>query len=241
MNELSIIIPCISSASMLPNFIDELAHYVMSSPSDIDIILVANEKAEFVSQITADMQKKYPWMKFTALQRRGNSRNYGALVRFGIAYSSSHYIALVSSYAENDITIIPEMLAKIRAGAQVVQATRYSHKNDAEKVPFRFRLYQDIYRFFTRILLGFRISDSTYGFKIFDRVFIQAIGLNQNGYSICPEITIKTLLAGGKVEYITSINKSVLINRDFKLYIEGIGYFWLLLRGFMHRIGVLWF
>jgi hypothetical protein len=133
------------------------------------------------------------------------------------------------------------MLTKIRLGAQVVQATRYTRKGLTLKVPFRFRLYQDIYRFLTRVLLGFRISDSTYGFKMFDRIFIQAIGLNQNGHSICPEITIKALLAGGRVEYITSTNKSIPINRDFKLYQEGLGYFYLLSRGLVHRLGILWF
>lgn len=241
MNELSIIIPCLSSIDLLNERINELAIYLMKNPIDIEIIVVANEKVQSLVRIVEYVKERYPWMKFTALQRKGYSRNYGALARFGIAYSLSHYVVLVSSHGENDISVIPEMLAKMRAGAQVVQATRYSRKKDAKKIPFRFRLYQDIYRFFTRSLLGFRISDSTYGFKMFDRIFIQAIGLNQNGYSICPEITIKTLLAEGRVDYITSTNKPISINRDFKLYIEGIGYFWLLLRGIMHKKGILWF
>ena len=28
---------------------------------------------------------------------------------------------------------------------------------------------------------------------------------------------------------------------NFKLYKEGVGYFWLLVRGFSHRLGILWF
>jgi len=111
---------------------------------------------------------------------------------------------------------------------------------DAKNVPLRFRFYQTIYLFLTRLFLGFRISDSTYGFKMFDRLFIQAMGLNQNGYSICPEITFKALLAGGRVEYLASSMKSTPINKDFKLYEEGIKYLWLLIRGFGHRMGILW-
>jgi len=241
MNELSIIIPCLSSVYTLPQFIDELAIYLMSNPSDIDIIVVANERVQSIGRIVHYVKRKYPWMKFEMLQIKGGTRSYGALVRFGIAYSSSRYVLLVSSSGENDLAIIPKMLSKIREGIQVVQASRYSTQSDAKNVPLKFRLYQYIYRSLTKLILGFRISDSTYGFKMFDRVFIQAMGLTQNGFSICPEITFKALLARGRVEYIASSVKSTPINRDFKLHQEGIKYLWLLARGFAHRIGILWF
>jgi dolichol-phosphate mannosyltransferase len=225
----------------MTELIDELAVFLMKSPSDTEIIVVANEKVQSIGNIVHYVKNKYPWMKFEMLQIKGGTRSYGALVRFGVAYSSSRYALLVSSSGENDFTLIPKMLSKIREGAQVVQASRYSSSNNSKDVPFKFRFYQHIYRSLAKLLLGFKVSDSTYGFKMFDRVFIQALGLNQNGYSVCPEITFKTLLAGGKVEYIASSNKSSTINRDFKLYKEGIGYLWLLVRGFMHRIGILWF
>lgn len=241
MNELSVVIPCVSSVDMLPQFIDELATCLMSNPSDIDIIVVANEKIHSIGRVVRHIQKKYPWLKFKVLERLGDPRNYGALVRFGVAYSTSRYIVLVSPYGEDDVSIIPSMLNKIRKGAQVVQATRFSSTDTIRNVQLKFRIYQNIYRFFIRFLLGFRISDSTYGFKMFDRTFIQSLGLNQNGYSICPEITLKALLAGGRVEYISSGTKSVPIKRDFSIYKEGLGYIWLLIRGFAHRKGILWF
>lgn len=241
MNELSIIIPCVSSVDMLPRFIDELVFYVMNNPGDIDIVVVVNEKIHAMESVVPTIRKKYPWLRFMALQRVGNPRNYGALVRFGVAYSTSRYVALVSPYGDDDLSIIPAMMNMIRKGAQVVQATRYSSAEATENVHLRFRIYQNIYRLLARMLLGFKISDSTYGFKMFDRIFIQALGLHHNGYSICPEITFKALLAGGKVEYISSRTKSTSLKRDFRIYKEGPGYLWLLVRGFAHRLGMLWF
>ncbi len=242
MNELSVVIPCISSVDMLPQFIDELAIYLMENPGDVDIIIVVNERIHSIGRVVQYVRRRYPWLKFEMLQRKGGSCSYGALARFGIAYSTSRYAVFVSPYGEDDISLLTPMLHKIRNGIQVVQVTRYSSVADSRKVQLRFRIYQDIYRLLTRILLGIKISDSTYGFKMFDRVFIQALGLNQNGYSICPEITFKALLAGGRVEYISSSVKSKAVNKDFKLYKEGIGYLWLLIRGFVHRRGgILWF
>lgn len=241
MNELSIIIPCLHSTQILPLLIDELSSYLRANPGDVDIIVVTNDKSPDSDKLVDYVKKKYPWLKFEMLQIAGQARSFGALVRFGCAYSTSSYAVILSAYGEDDIGMISKMLVQIRKGAQVVQATRTDPLNLKGQVLLKFRIYQAVYRFLIRVLLGFKVSDSTYGFKMFDRVFIQSFGLSQNGFSISPEITLKTLLAGGKVEYITANVKSKPLNEDFKLYREGIQYLWLPLRGSFHRIGLLWF
>ena len=241
MNELSIIVPCIYSTDRLPRLIDELSAYLMTNPTDIDLIVVANEQAVVGEDMLAYVRRRYPWIKFTMLCLKGGLRSYGALVRFGLAYSTSQYAALLSAHGDDDISLIPRMLEEMRKGAQVVQAVRYTNKNTRKNIPFRFKLYQHIYRALANLMLGLRINDSTYAFKMFDRVFLQALGLSQNGFSISPEITFKALLAKGKVTYLASSCKDVPLSRDFKLYREGIGYFWLLYRGCLHRLGISWF
>ncbi len=239
MNELSIIVPCSSSADTLPVFMDSLATHLMGNPGDIDVIIVVNEHVPSLSKFVNHVRKDHPWLKFEILQRSGSARNWGSLARFGVAYSTSKYVVFVSPYGEDDISLIPSMLNKIRKGSQLIQATRYANSDDSKKVPLRFKTYQLLYRSMARLLLGFNISDSTYGFKMFDRVFMQALGLTHNGYSLCPEITFKTLLSGGKVEFISS--RYIPINKDFSVFKEGFAYLCLLLRGFLHKCGILWF
>ena len=242
MNELSIIVPCLASVDELPEFMDELAAYLMGNPSDIETVIVTHEKHHSNESIADYVKKKYPWLKFRMLQKFGTSISYGALTRLGLAYSTSRYAVLVSPYGEDNIGIINKMLGIIRKGAQVIQVTRYALPEDTETVQVRFRIYQYIYRFFTRILLGHAISDSTYAFKMFDRIFMQSIGLTQNGRSISPEITIKAILAGGKVEYLPSGVRPRQIGSRFKLHKDGLGYIWLLIRGLGHRIKLFpWF
>lgn len=241
MTELSIIVPCVSTIEHLPAFIDEVASYLMESPSDSTVIIVVNEQSGDPSFIIEYVKKQYPWLRFEMLQRSGEARSFGALARFGIAFATSHFVVLVSPYGQDDVKIITTMLQKIRGGAQVVQATRYSTTQDTQTVSQKFRLYQFVYRQLTKALLGMSITDSTYGFKMFDRPFIQALGLTQNGYSISPEITLKALLAGGRVDYIPSSPRISNIDSNFKLRKEGIGYCWLLVRGWAHQRGMLWF
>jgi hypothetical protein len=231
----------VSSAEMLPAFMDQLARHMMANPGEIDVIIVANETVQTLDHVVHHVRNKYPWLKFEVLQRTGTKRNFGALARFGIAYSTSKYVVLVSPSGEDDVSIIAKMLGKIRKGPQVVQAISEVSKADSNGQQVKFNAYRSIYRLFAKLLVGVEIKSATNRFKMFDRVFVQALGLTQNGHSICPEITFKVLLAGGNVEYVPSNFKSAPINRDFKLYKEGIGYFWLLVRGLAHRAGVLWF
>ena len=242
MNELSIVVPCLASIDIVPDFIDFLSKYLMGNPADVEIIVVANEDAGSFSSVTDYVQKRYPWLKFRMLEKNGQSNGYGSLIRFALAYSTSQYAVMVSPYGEDDISNIDRMLSKIRKGAQVVQASRYSVPEDSEVVSTRFKVYQYLYRKLIRFLLGVSASDFTYGFKMFDRIFIQALGLTQNTRAISPEITIKTILAGGKIEYLPSRISSAEIGGRFKLFKDGFGYLWILIRGFFHRVGIiLWF
>lgn len=242
MNELSIIVPCSSSVDTLPEFMSFLSKYLMVNPADVEVIIVTNENADSIISIADYIQKKHPWLKLRLLQKKGESNPIGALFRFGLAHSSSRYAVLVSPYGDDDISIITKMLGMIRKDVQVVQVTRYSSPEDSGTVQLKFQIYQRIYRFLAKCLLGLKGTDFTYGFKMFDRIFIQALGLTQNTHAISPEITIKALLAGGRIEYIPSGVKPVQIGGKFKLYKDGPGYLWLLIRGFFHRTKtILWF
>lgn len=240
MNELSIIIPCPTATDTLWGFIERLVSLFMNNPADVDVIIVANEDIHIDQRQLKAVRQRFPWLKLNVLMRHGHHA-YGALIRFGMAYSLSRYVAIVSPYGGDDITLLSPMLSKIRKGVQLVQATRLPQDMDAQAYPLRFRWYQRIYRLLSRWMLGQDTQDSTYGFKMVDRVFIQSLGLTLNGYSISPEITYKTLLAGGKVVYLSSHLQQAPLNKDFKLYREGLGFVWVLLRGFCHRLGMLWF
>jgi hypothetical protein len=243
MNELSIIIPVLSGFERMPAFIDGLSQYLLANPGDMDVILVVDQTVEKPESILEYVRDHYPWLPCRVLQKygRGSVRNYGALVRFGMAYSHSQYVVLVSPTGEDDLSKIRAMLLQMRQGAQLAQATRYLDPADRRQVKWLFRLYQSLYRFSIRALLGLKVSDSTYGFKMFDRVFIQSLGINRNGYSLCPEITVKSLLAGGKVIYVPSAMCPAPGTSAFQLSREGIGYFLVVSRAFLHRLGLLWF
>lgn len=243
MDELTIVIPVLSAFAKMPVRLDDLAGYLKANPGDISVIIVVDETVTQPDSIIAYARAKHPWIKMRVLQKygKGSVANYGALARFGMAYANSKYVVLVSARGEDDLSRITVMLSRIRQGYQVVQGTRYANRADAKKVPWLFRLYQGSYHWLVRLFTGLTISDSTYAFKMFDRVFVQALGVSRNRMSLCPEITIKSLLAGGKVDYVPSTTMSLKGESDFRLWREGPGYLLVVLRGLIHRLGIRWF
>ena len=241
MNELSIIAVPSAPNKILFKFIDNLSIHLITNPSDVEVILLSDKKNKDPGTIMEYVRNKYPWLKVRLLFKSGDSATYGALVRFGLAYSTSRYAVLVSPYGEDDVGIIMKMLNIIREDPQIVQATRYASGLYDKNVKLRYRIYQQLYRILVRIFVGEKSSDSTYSFKMFDRIFIQSLGLTQNGMAISSEITFKGLLAGGKVSYYATKIIQPSTNLKFKLYKEGLGYFWLLIRSILHRMKIYWF
>ncbi len=241
MNELSVVVPCLSTLEALPMFLDSLAKKLMENPTDVDVIVVTGESNENPAAIVSYAKQQYPWLKFSMLQRKMGGKSYGALARFGVAYSTSRYAVLVSPYNEDDLSILFKMLKEIRGGAQLVQATRFDSEENQQNLHWRFRAYQKTYRALLRTFVGVDITDSTYAYKMFDRTFMQALGITHNGYSMCPEVTLKGVLAGGKVVYVPSTLKTSSLNKDFHLLREGTGYLRVLLRASFHRMGMSWF
>ena len=64
MNELSIIVPCLASIEGLPQFIDELAEYLMENPADVESALeeafAQKEQTVFMDFITDQSENVYP-------------------------------------------------------------------------------------------------------------------------------------------------------------------------------------
>jgi hypothetical protein len=107
-----------------------------------------------------------------------------------------------------------------------------------------YRLYQSIYRGAIKLLLGQEVTDSTYGFRAFNRLYIQALGTSSNRFNIFPEMTFKVIESGGTIEYLAGSPQPVGTggSEKFKLPNEILGYAAVLTRAALHRSHALrWF
>jgi glycosyltransferase involved in cell wall biosynthesis len=243
MRELSIVMPCLNEEDTLPGAVQRLNDVVVHHSSSVELIILDDESVDNTLNRAASLIDEYPSLHIRVFHRVRRRRGFGAVVRYGMAHATGTYCMFMSADGLDPVELLPEFLKRLRAGAQHVQCSRYIRPEDAATVPSRFRVYQSIYRWLVRVLLRESIKDSTYGFRAFDRVFVQALGVTSNRFNLCPEITFKVLLGGGKLEYVPGhpLPYRAGGSSKFELPNETFGYAYVLFRAWLHRLGLFWF
>lgn len=240
--ELSIIIPCLNEEDNLPPLIEDLNRVCTDNNLDVEVIILDDASQDNTLGIATSLQPQYPDLNVRVLHRYEPRRGYGAVARYGLAHATGRFAGIVAADGQNPIHILPEMLDRARNGAQLVQCSRYSTPDDDKEVPSTFKLYQAIYRALVRVLLGQHFPDSTYGFKLFDRVLVMALGATSNRFSLSPEILFKVFLSRGEIVFVPGRQgvRQQGVSK-FALRREIIGHAYVLLRAWLHRFGFLWF
>ena len=242
MPEVSIIVPSLNEADNLPSLIEELNLVCIENNLDVEVIISDDASGDNTLNVAMSLQPQYPDLNIRVLHRYEPRRGYGAVVRYGLAHTTGRFAAIVAADGQNPIHLLPEMLNHARNGAQLVQCSRYSRPGDDEQVPSKSKIYQAIYRLLACVLLGHRFPDSTYGFKLFDRVLVMALGTTSNRFSLSPEVLFKVYLSRGRIVFVPGRQRIRQQGESkFVLHREIIGHIYVLFRAWLHRIGFLWF
>jgi glycosyltransferase involved in cell wall biosynthesis len=244
--ETSILIPTLDDAPTLGDTIERLNRLVAATGTAAEVIVVDAGSRDGTLTLAAELADRFPLLHMRILVQDRTRSGFGSLVRLGIAYAEGRFCVLVMADARDPLEVLPEMLKELRGGAHLVLCSRYEGDpadTSEATVPARFRTYQAVYRRAIRLLLGFDIPDSTYGFRAFHRTFVTALGLSANRFAVCPEITFKVMLARGRVVRVPGAQSgpTVRTQSKFRLRNELAGYAVTLLRASLHRVGVHWF
>jgi dolichol-phosphate mannosyltransferase len=243
MFELSVLICAHNEARVLERCLASLHAVLIDASISTEVILVDDGSDDATADLAVKLSAKVPELHMLMLERVRDHGGYGSLVRYGLAHSSGRYCVLVAADGSDPVELIPKMVAELRRGRQLVICSRYIVSNSGIGVARRYRLFQALYRAAIRSLLGMNITDSTNGFRAFDRTFIQSLGLSSTNFSVCPEMTFKTILSAGEIAYLSGqpTPPPGEGSNKFKLGNEITGYALVLLRATLHRLGVRWY
>jgi dolichol-phosphate mannosyltransferase len=238
--ELSVLLPARNDAGTLAASLAELDRVIAQASIFAEVILLDDGSDDATIDVAADLADRYPNLHLRIFARNEIRLSFGGLIRFGMAHASGRYCAVVSADGSDPVTLLPEMLQRLRAGATMVVCSRFLRPEDRKAVGAPYRVYQWIYRTAAKLLLRQDVADSTYGFRAFDRQYIQAIGISGNRFNIFPEMTFKVLESGGRIDYLSGAPQPVGLggSEKFKLPNEILGYAAVLGRAVLHRAHV---
>ncbi len=240
----SIVIPTLNDVETLGTTLERLAPIMVTTNSATEVLIVDAGSDDGTLEVAEDLADQLHLLHIRILVQNRSNPGFGSLLRLGVSYAQGRRCVVVMPDGRDPLELVPEMLKELQDGAHLVLCSRYD-SNDSElaSIPMRFRIYQAIYRRVIRQLLGASIPDSTYGFRAFNRTFVQALGMNSTRLSVCPEITFKVLLAGGTIARVSGTPTGPMIREHskFRLQSELAGYVLTLLRATFHRLGLRWF
>jgi glycosyltransferase involved in cell wall biosynthesis len=239
-----VIIPARNDAETLPKTVRDLDRVVAQASIYAEVIVIDDASEDRTLDVASELARTHPNLHLRIFTRDAIRLSFGGLIRLGMAHASGRYCAIVSADGTDPVNLLPEMLKSLRSGATMVVCSRYIRAEDARRVGRTYRVYQKIYRGSVKVLLRQEVTDSTYGFRAFNRQYIQAIGTSANRFNIFPEMTFKVLESGGRIEYLSGAPQPVGVggSEKFKLPNEIFGYAAVLGRAALHRAGALrWF
>lgn len=241
--ETSIVIPTLDDAATLSPTVERLNRVIASTSAAAEVLIVDAGSRDGTLTTAAELADRFPLLHMRVLVRDRARSGFGSLVRLGVAYSQGRFCVLVMPDARDPLELIPKMVDELRAGAHLVLCSRFEQHDGVPNLPRRFVVYQTIYRRAIRLMLGVDIPDSTYGFRAFNRTFVQALGLTGRRMSVCSEITFKVMLAGGKMARVPGGPTGPMLSEQskFRLGNELGGYALTLVRARLHRLGLGWF
>ena len=244
--ETTVIIPTLDDAPTLEATVEQLNQVLAVGGSTAEVLVVDAGSRDCTLELAGELADRFPLLHTRVLEQDRSQSGFGSVLRLGMAYAQGRFCVIVMPDGRDPLELVPEMIKELRGGAHQVLCSRYEQSDGGPHAlpDRRFALYQSIYRRAVHTLLGVDIPDSTYGFRAFNRTFVQALGITGRRMSVCPEITFKVLLAGGKTVRVAGAPTGPMVREQskFRLGNELGGYGLTLLRATMHRrLGVRWF
>jgi glycosyltransferase involved in cell wall biosynthesis len=240
---LSIIVPCLNEEGDICNLLDTLVRTLARSEVHYEIVVIDDQSTDSTFTLVSAWKADNPNVTIRLHYKEMCRRGYGAVIKYGLAYSDGDFVVFVSADLVDPINLIPKMYAALLGPIDLVQVSRYLDPSDNITIPFIYKFYQFFYRVGAKIALGRSVRDSTYAFKMFKRRKIMAMGLSSNRFSISPEIYFKSTLANLKISIIPG-SQGIRINgvSKFSFTKESLGFGLCLVRAWLHRKGyVFWF
>ena len=118
---MSVVIPVLDERETLPTLRERLGSALANLDADIELVFVDDGSTDGSAELIADWARAQPGIVLVRL-----SRNFGMEIAMsaGVDHASGDHVVLMHADLQDPPELIPEMLAKARAGADVVYARR---------------------------------------------------------------------------------------------------------------------
>jgi dolichol-phosphate mannosyltransferase len=193
----SFIVPCLNEEQNIPRLTTQLLKLCDDEGIKGEVLLVDDCSDDLTFRAAIEEERKDERVR--ALHK-GLPRGIGHGIRFATAAARGDMTVVVMGDGVDPLEAVPEFRRRIvDEGADLVLLNRYRVPGDDRTIPPLYRFYQWWYRRLLKLLIGVALTDPTYAYRAARTDFLRTLGLTSGGFEISPEVTIKTVLAKGRI------------------------------------------
>jgi dolichol-phosphate mannosyltransferase len=193
--DLSMVMPVFKEGEAVEPVIRALASGVATSH---EILVVYDFDEDPTVPVIARLTAELP-----AVRGLRNDLGRGVLnaMKAGIAAAQGDFILITMSDGSDEPQIVDDMVAKARAGADVVAASRYMRGGHQIGGPRLKRLMSRTAGLTLHWFAGVATHDPTNNFKLYSRRFLHTVTIDSTaGFELALELTVKATLEGRRVD-----------------------------------------
>ncbi|MCV3766690.1 glycosyltransferase [Rhizobium sp. TRM95796] len=153
-----------------------------------EAVVVDDDSPDGTAEIAKSIGRRDPRLR--CIRRVGRRGLSGAVIE-GMLSSSAPVVAVIDADLQHDETLLPKMLAEIRAGAEIAIASRYAEGGSATEGFSGVRRWgSEMATTLARRLMGVSVSDPMSGFFMLRRDIVEthAHDLSSQGYKLLADI-----------------------------------------------------
>ena len=182
---LSIVIPCFNEKHLLPHLIP----LVKSSPvTEKEIILVDDGSTDGTTElIKAHFEKEVDRVIYHPV-----NMGKGAAIRSGLERATGDMVIIQDADLEYDPREYPKLIAPIVQGkADVVYGSRFSGEGPHRVHLFWHYVGNRLLTLLSNMFSNLNLTDMETCYKVFRSEIVRSLRIEENGFGIEPEVTIK--------------------------------------------------
>lgn len=181
--DFSLVIPCYNEAESLPELYQRITNVMAEMKMSHEIIFIDDGSSDDSVRIVAELREADARVKLVEFLH-----NYGksAALAAGFRVACGRYVVTMDSDLQDDPDEIPNLLAKLESGYDLVSGWKKVRHDPLSK-----RLASKVYNFFTSLMSGIRLHDFNCGLKIYRREVIKTLRVYGELHRYLPVIAFR--------------------------------------------------
>lgn len=197
-----LVVPAYNEVGNLEHMVERTTSVLRAQADDFTfgiILVVSDGSTDGTQKLAAELDDRYP--EVSRLVRTENF-GFGNAIRDGLTYADGDVIIPFMADLSDDPADIPQMVAKINEGYDIVYGSRFMEGGSVDGYPPLKLLYNRSFNNLIRFLFGIGEKDVTNAFTAYRGEVIDEIGMDtlySEGFDITAELPLRATVKGFRI------------------------------------------